>query len=153
MNSGKTDNVINATRGQQLVHVMREVKKIQEDPKLSKTTEFIIDEVNISKFVMVIRPIEGLYDGLTIYFELEVPTNYPAPGYPISVKCLDNIYHPNIFSGGRICLKYDGVGNFESGFKETLENLVVAVNYIFIHPSNYGYGDNMPKHMEDTKIG
>lgn len=150
MNSVGTDNIINVTRGQQLIHVIREVKKIQEDPKLNKTTEFIIDEANISKFIMIIRPIEGLYMDLTIYFELNVPIGYPAPGHPINVKCLDNIYHPNIFSGGRLCLKYDGVGNFDSGFKETLENLVVAVNYIFIHPENYGYGSNMPKHMENT---
>jgi ubiquitin-protein ligase len=144
------DNIINVSRGQQLVHVMREIKKIQEDPNLNSTTEFIIDESNISKFTMIIRPNDGLYMGLIIYFELEVPNMYPAPGHPINAKCLDNIYHPNIFSGGRLCLKYDGVGNLESGFKETLENLVIAINYLFVHPENYGYGNDMPKNMQET---
>ncbi|VBB17606.1 hypothetical protein YASMINEVIRUS_69 [Yasminevirus sp. GU-2018] len=143
-------NVINVTRGQQLLFVQREIRKIQADPHLSKTTEFIVDESDISKFIMLIKPAEGLYAGLTISFELTVPVGYPAPGHPINAKCMDSIYHPNIFTGGKLCLKYDGVGNLDSGFKETLENLVVAINYLFMHPENYGYGADMPENMRET---
>jgi len=146
----KKENIINVSRGQQLIHVMKEIKKIQEDSNLNSTTEFIIDEANISKFIMMIRPKEGLYTDLTIGFELVIPDNYPAPGHPIVAKCLENIYHPNIYSEGRLCLTFDGVGNLETGYKETLENLVIAVNYLFVHPGNYGYGQDMPKNIYET---
>jgi ubiquitin-protein ligase len=143
------DSVISVSRNAQLLFVQKEVNAINKNKILSKTTEFVIDESDISKFNVLIKPIEGLYSGLTIPFELTIPINYPAPGHPILAKCLENIYHPNIFSGGRLCLKYDGVGNFESGFKETLENLIIALNYLFVHPENYGYGKNMPEEVKE----
>lgn len=150
MMATKKDKIINVSRGQQLGYVMREIRKIEQDPNLNTTVEFIIDEADISKFNIVITPNEGLYKDLKIYFELMIPEQYPAPGHPIQAKCLESIYHPNIYSGGRLCLTYDGVGNLESGFKETLENLVVAINYLFLHPENYGYGEDMPQHTYDT---
>lgn len=137
-----TTNIINVPRRQQLMFVLKEIKKIQIDPVISKTTEFVVDESDISKFIVFIRPNEGLYLGLIISFELTVPIAYPAPGHPIQAKCLDAIYHPNIYAGGRLCLQYDGVGNLETGYKETLENLVVAINYLFVHPGNTGYGSS-----------
>ena len=144
-------NIINVTRRQQLMFVLKEIKKIQMDPILNKTTKFIIDETNITKFIVLINPNEGMYMGIIISFELTVPTEYPAPGHPIKVKCLDSIYHPNIYLNGNLCLKYDGVGNLETGFKETLENLIVAINYLFVHPNNTGFdGIDMNINMQNT---
>lgn len=144
-------NVINISRTKQLLYVMQEIKGIQENPNLNQTVEFIIDEANMEKFNLVVRPKDGLYEGLIINFELEVPIDYPAPGNPIIARCLDNIYHPNIFAGGRLCLIYDGIGNLDTGFKETLENLVVAINYLFLHPANTGVaGKIMAKHDKET---
>lgn len=139
------------SRNKQLLFVQKEIHKIQNDSNFNKTTRFIIDESNLARFTMIIEPIEGLYKDLTISFELNVPENYPAPGNPIKVRCLDNIYHPNFFQRGRLCLEYDGVGNVDTGYKETLENLVVAINYMFIHPENYGHSDKkMPETMKQT---
>jgi ubiquitin-protein ligase len=144
------DQIINVPRNSQLLFVQKEINAINKNPILNKTTEFIIDDTDISRFNVLIKPNEGLYAGLSIPFELTVPVNYPAPGHPITAKCSENIYHPNIFSGGRLCLKYDGIGSLEFGFKETLENLIVALNYLFMHPENYGYGTDMPDHMKET---
>ena len=150
MHHNKKDKIINVTKGQQLMYVIKEVKKIQDDPNFNTYIEFIIDEADMSKFIMIIRPTDGLYKDLTMHFELTVPEGYPAPGHPIKAICSDNIYHPNIFEGGYLCLTYDGVGNLDTGFKETLENLVIAIKYLFEHPGNYGYGKKMPEHMHDT---
>lgn len=130
------NKVTGASRGPQLLFVMKEINAIEKNPNLNNTTRFIIDEKDLSRFNVIIKPIEGLYIGLEIHFELYVPENYPAPGNPIQAKCLDPIYHPNIFEEGRLCLYYDNVGNYETGYKETLENLIVALNYLFIHPGN-----------------
>jgi len=150
-NQATKKNVVNISRTKQLLYVMQEIKNIQENPNLNQTVEFIIDESNMEKFNLVVRPKDGLYEGLIINFELGVPIDYPAPGSPIFAKCLDNIYHPNIFVGGRLCLTYDGIGNLDTGFKETLENLVIAINYLFLHPANTGIdGKIMPKHDKET---
>ena len=139
------------SRNKQLLFVQKEIHGIQNDSNFNKTTYFIIDESNLAKFTMVIEPIEGLYKDLSISFELNVPANYPAPGNPIEVKCLDSIYHPNFFRQGKLCLEYDGIGNLDTGYKETLENLVVAINYMFIHPENYGHSDNkMPESVKQA---
>src|SRR5579872_3885211 len=144
-NNNKLTGVSGST---QLLFVQKEIKNIQKNPTLNNTTEFIIDDSDISRFNMIIKPFEGLYQGISVPFELTVPQDYPAQGHPITARCLENIYHPNIFAHGRLCLKYDGIGNLDTGFKESLENLVVAVNYLFAHPSNYGYdGEIMPEHM------
>jgi ubiquitin-protein ligase len=139
------------SRNKQLLFVQKEIHKIQNDSNFNKTTQFIINESNLAEFTMVITPIEGLYKDVTISFQLKVPTNYPAPGNPIEIKCLNNIYHPNVFQQGKLCLKYDGIGDLDTGYKETLENLVVAINYMFIHPENYDHSDKkMPESMKRT---
>lgn len=145
-----TEPTITIPRKSQLLFVQKEIQSINNNPILNKTTEIIVDDSDISRFNVLIKPNEGLYVDLSIPFELTVPENYPAPGHPIIAKCLESIYHPNIFSGGRLCLKYDGIGSLESGFKESLENLIVALNYLFMHPENYGYGDEMPENMKKT---
>lgn len=147
----QSQRINGVSRGEQLLFVQREVRDILKNSDLNKTTDFVIDDSDISKFIMIIKPIEGLYEGLSIPFELSVPENYPWPGAPINARCLENIYHPNIFEKGRLCLKYDGIGNLGVGYKETLENLVVAINYLFMHPENYDYdGNAMPEHMKAT---
>ena len=140
-----------ASRSEQLIFVQKEIRAILKNPDLNKSTDFIINDANISIFTMIITPVEGLYKGLSIHFELKVPEHYPMPGSPIDAHCLDVIYHPNIFEKGRLCLTYDGIGSFGAGYKETLENLVVAINYLFIHPGNYDYNNSvMPADIMTT---
>lgn len=139
-------------RGRQLIHVLKEIKTIENNSNLNKTTKFIIDESDISEFIMIIKPNEGFYKDIDINFKLTVPLEYPKPGSQIKPVCATVIYHPNIFEHGRICIQYDNIGNMESGFKETLENLVIAINYMFIHPNNYGYGVEMPESVKTTII-
>lgn len=140
--------VTGVSRGEQLLFVQKEIRNIMKNTDLNKTTDFVVDDSDISKFTMIITPIEGLYVGLSIPFELTVPQDYPLPGAPIDARCIENIYHPNIFEKGRLCLKYDTIGNLGVGYKETLENLVVAINYLFLHPENYG--NDMPDDMKST---
>jgi len=151
MNRFTLDSAIHVSQGKQTIHVMKEIKKIENDPNLNKTTKFIINESNITSFIMLIEPFEGLYKGTSIPFRLTVPSMYPAPGNPIHAECIDPIYHPNIARDGKLCLHYDSVGDMESGYKETLENLVIGINYLFIHPGNYT-NENIPNDFKETVL-
>jgi ubiquitin-protein ligase len=135
-------------RSKQLVYVLKEVTSAMKNPEISKTIQIIIDD-NLSKYKMIVVPCEGLYKGITIDFELSVPINYPAPGNPIKVKCKTDIPHPNIFQNGELCLYYDGVGDIEKGYKETLESLLHAINYWTIHPGNYSE-NKIPTHIRQN---
>ena len=132
----RTKKIDNALRTKQLLFVLKEIKQIQSNEIFNHIT-FITNEADMSTFNIIIKPQEGLYKGLDIPFMLKVPDEYPAPGNPIVAKCLEDIYHPNIYSDGKLCLVYDSISNMETGYKETLENLILGVNYIFIHPDNY----------------
>lgn len=152
-----SQSIINISRSQQLMHVQKEIQALMKDSSLNKTTEFITNESNMSDITMVIKPIEGLYKDLTIYFQLTIPNNYPAPGNPIDAKCLNDIYHPNIYSSGKLCLYYDNIGCLDSGYKETLENLVIGVNYLFLNPGNKTVTDeseftNIVRNVNEYKL-
>lgn len=146
-----TDSVLTINRGKQLMHVLKEVRAAQKNQDLAKTTEIEFKESDLSRYYVTITPVEGLYEGITIKFVLTVPQNYPAAGHPIQPKCLTDIYHPNLHSGGRVCLHLDGVGNFESGFKETLESLLYGLNYLFLQPGNVS-ADNMKEKTRQTYV-
>ena len=115
MHGPNSENLIGVTRGAQLIHVQKEIRSIENNPHLNKINKFVIAEHNLGSFILIVSPSEGLYRELSIPFELTVPINYPSPGNPINARCLENIYHPNIFESGRLCLKYDGTGNLDIG--------------------------------------
>lgn len=45
---------------------------------------------------------EGFYKGINVIFELNVSENYPLE--PPKVKCLTELFHPNIDLDGNVCL-------------------------------------------------
>uniref|UniRef100_A0A7S4G6G7 UBC core domain-containing protein n=1 Tax=Eutreptiella gymnastica TaxID=73025 RepID=A0A7S4G6G7_9EUGL len=65
-------------------------------------------EDDSSLLTLIIKPIDGYYNGGRIEFEISIPVEYPA--MPPHVKCLTPILHPNIGTGfrdrwdGEICL-------------------------------------------------
>jgi ubiquitin-protein ligase len=128
------DSLIGISRGNQLLKVQKELSGCRN--KYREMIDFEIDDSDISKFIMIYRPPEGLYKGLVIRFQLTVPENYPLPGNQIDIKCLTNIFHPNIFTGGKLCLQLDGMGCYDEGYRESLENLILGVFYLFLHPNN-----------------
>ena len=137
-----------STEGSRAIHVLKEIKQIEENDNLNKMVKFIIDEKDMTNFKAIIAPVDGLYQGLSFNFLFNVPFDYPMVGNPIVAKCLDNIYHPNIYTDGRLCLYYDWNGSMESGYKETLENLILGINYLFVHPANHG--SDIPKNIKET---
>jgi ubiquitin-protein ligase len=154
-----TDSNLSINRGRQLMYVLKEVMALQKNEELAKTTEFTINESDLSQYRLKITPDTGLYQGVPIKFTLKVPSNYPATGYPIQPTCLTDIYHPNLHSGGRVCLHLDGIGSFETGYKETLDGLVNGLHYLFQHPGNRSVEDmserervTIEKNIEQFKI-
>lgn len=82
--------------------LLRLTKDINDlNPQENCKVEFP-DPNNICHFTLKVRPNEGFYKGISICFEFNVPENYPVE--PPKVKCLTEIFHPNIDLDGNVCL-------------------------------------------------
>jgi len=57
---------------------------------------------DLFSFTVTITAEEGYWEGGTVSFRFDVPSNYPfnAP----KIKCGERIYHPNVNAEGRVCL-------------------------------------------------
>lgn len=60
------------------------------------------DPDDIYHFKYTVTPDEGFYKEIKVVFEFEFPETYPYE--PPKVKCLTEIYHPNIDVEGNVCL-------------------------------------------------
>ena len=60
------------------------------------------DSNDLFHFTLNILPVEGYYKGINVLFEFNISNNYPFD--PPKVKCLTEIYHPNIDVNGNVCL-------------------------------------------------
>lgn len=66
-------------------------------------TEVDLPEVdNIMKLKVKVTPTDGLYQGATFSFDLDIPHNYPYE--PPKATCTTMVYHPNIDLEGHVCL-------------------------------------------------
>lgn len=93
------------------------------------------DEDNMEQVKVAIAPNDGHYKGGRFVFELDLNDGYPqtAPG----IRCLSNVYHPNIdmvdgYSEGEICLNL-----LDEGFSSelTLEDYVQGLLFLFYNPN------------------
>ncbi len=134
--NGQNQVSIPISRSKQILFVRKEIESIQKNDTYKNVVKFVLDDANGHEFIVIITPQDGLYKDISIEFLLTIPPNYPAPGNKIQVKCLEYIFHPNLYKNGSVCLTYDGIGNMENGYKETLNHLIDGLIYLFLQPGN-----------------
>ncbi|XP_017772385.1 PREDICTED: NEDD8-conjugating enzyme UBE2F-like isoform X1 [Nicrophorus vespilloides] len=90
------------------------IKEVQE-MLLPTNCTVSYDNVNdLSSFMLIVKPIEGYWQGGKFRFAIEVPEEYNM--VPPKVKCLTKLWHPNINESGEVCLSLlrqhsvDGLG-------------------------------------------
>ncbi|XP_060078872.1 uncharacterized protein LOC132558342 [Ylistrum balloti] len=84
-----------------------------------------------------VAPSSGAYKGGKFKFEIYIVNDYPE--YPPEVRCLTEIYHPNIDTddtdseGSNICVSLLEQGEWDSNM--TLEHCVQAILFLFFNPN------------------
>lgn len=58
----------------------------------------------VCEYLYTVAVVQGIYAGKTYRFRILVPEAYPFMSP--KVKCLDQIYHPNIDYEGNVCLEF-----------------------------------------------
>ncbi|CAL1536615.1 unnamed protein product [Lymnaea stagnalis] len=122
---------LNGSLLKEVHRLRRDIKKLTVDQAQFEDFETDCDEWGIT-FNVLISPNDGHYRGATFRFKFEIPANYPEKSPYI--RCLNNIYHPNIDFGedGTVCVNLldkdwqPGVG---------LDGCVMAVLFLFYEPN------------------
>jgi len=91
-NKGKRQNAVE----------LRVQKDLAEMDPLPGTEVDLPDPNNIMKLKVKVTPTDGLYQGATFSFDLDIPSNYPYE--PPKATCTTLVYHPNIDLEGHVCL-------------------------------------------------
>ena len=91
-----------------------------------------IDPKDITKFKLVIKPQEGIYEGGKWEFSFDCPPDFP--NNPPKVHCLTQIYHPNIDLEGHVCLSTLRVDKDWSPVT-TLNHVVYGILSLFLYPN------------------
>ena len=82
-------------------------KRMQQDLSNFDESEEIrldvVDDNESQSYYLMIQPGQNsIWIGFDIKFQVEFPHNYPFK--PLSIKCLTQVFHPNITDDGKICL-------------------------------------------------
>ena len=89
-----------------------EYKQILSDPNYFYSVE--PDKQNFLKWnILIIGPSETIFEGAIIKCSIEFPKEYPNKA-PI-FKFIDNIFHPNIYPDGKVCISilHEGTDIYE----------------------------------------
>jgi len=83
--------------------LMKELKSLTGKDPLEGVQVCCPDDSNIHKWeVAIFGPPETIYEGGYFKAELEFPSDYPMS--PPSMKFLCDMWHPNVYTDGRICI-------------------------------------------------
>jgi len=79
-----------------------------------------IDNKNLFKWnILLFGPSETIFEGGIFKCELDFSSNYPNK--PPKFKFIDNIFHPNIYVNGQVCISILHEGNDIYGYEHISE--------------------------------
>ncbi len=108
-----------------------ELKQQQEDPNYYYSIN--PDKNNFLKWnILLLGPIDTIFEGGIFNCIIEFPKEYPNK--PPTFKFIDNMFHPNIYSDGRVCISILHEGSDIYGYEDISErwNPSHSVNSILL---------------------
>ena len=92
--------------------------------------------------VLLFGPVDTIFEGGIFKCELVFPNNYPFK--PPQFRFITNIYHPNIYADGKVCISILHEGKDEWGYEKDSErwNPTQNVNSILLSIISLLYSPN-----------
>lgn len=101
-----------------------EIQSIQLPPGASLSAEASKEDGYAMEIEYTMQVAEGIYEGRTLQFCLRVPNAYPFR--PPKLRCLSDVFHPNIDRDGNVCMEILRLGWRPShGLESVFANLYV----------------------------
>jgi ubiquitin-protein ligase len=100
------------------IRIPKEYEKLTNDP-----VENVILEINPSNIFewnfVIFGPKDTPYEGGTYQGILSIPKEYPLR--PPQVKFTTKLFHPNVYTDGKLCISILHEGKDETGYENDLE--------------------------------
>eukprot|EP01119_Soliformovum_irregulare_P019685 TRINITY_DN6291_c0_g1_i2.p1 TRINITY_DN6291_c0_g1~~TRINITY_DN6291_c0_g1_i2.p1 ORF type:complete len:411 (-),score=118.16 TRINITY_DN6291_c0_g1_i2:95-1327(-) len=80
---------------------------------------------------IILTPVEGMYEGSRVVFNMRLPENYPQSP-PTLVSCKTKIFHPNVTFDGRVCFNMFS-GEWNASYR--LEQFVNGLLWLLANPN------------------
>jgi len=111
--------------------LMSELKEINKDPNYFFSVLPNEDNFMEWSFIMI-GPPDTFYEGGIFNGILNFPKNYP--NHPPKLKFVTNIYHPNIYQDGNVCISilHEGIDEYEYESVNERWNPSQSVNTILL---------------------
>ncbi|PWA50493.1 Ubiquitin-conjugating enzyme E2 13 [Artemisia annua] len=116
----------------------------------------LVDESNIFEWsVTIIGPPDTLYDGGFFNARMTFPNDYPVN--PPTVRFTSDVWHPNVYSDGKVCISIlhppgDDPNGYETAIERwnpvhTVESIVLSIISMLSSPN-----DESPANVDAAKM-
>nr|P25868.1 RecName: Full=Ubiquitin-conjugating enzyme E2 7; AltName: Full=E2 ubiquitin-conjugating enzyme 7; AltName: Full=Ubiquitin carrier protein 7; AltName: Full=Ubiquitin-protein ligase 7 [Triticum aestivum] len=138
----------------------RRASSSRSSSEISRTTPSMgfqlgfVDDSNVFEWqVTIIGPPETLYDGGYFNAIMSFPQNYPNS--PPTVRFTSEMWHPNVYPDGRVCISIHPPGDDPNGYElaserwtpvHTVESIVLSIISMLSSPN-----DESPANIEAAK--
>lgn len=144
-----------------------QLKSYAKNPSVDGLT-FIYNPENVTKIKFTIKcPDDSFWHDQTLTGDIDVPNNYPFSPPTVHFTC--NLYHPNIYSDGKVCISI--LNETQDQFKYfkleelwspaiDLTTIIVSIWNVLLEPNIESpanvdamkdYRDNLPLFIEKTR--
>ncbi|KAL5697789.1 E2 ubiquitin-conjugating enzyme [Ranunculus cassubicifolius] len=133
--------------------LQKQLKELTKHP-VDGFSAGLLDDNDIFKWgVTIIGPPDTLYDGGFFNAVMEFPKNYPNS--PPSVRFTSDMWHPNVYSDGKVCISILHEGVDPHGYElaserwtpvHTVESIVISIISMLSSPN-----DESPANVDAAK--
>ena len=100
--------------------IFKDIQDIESDPDLGSQFTISQNETDSLKYnVQIYGADDTIYEGYEINGILQFPENYPWS--PPSFQFSDKLWHPNIYTDGKVCISILHSGIDETGYESECE--------------------------------
>eukprot|EP00276_Gloeochaete_wittrockiana_P008534 CAMPEP_0184643222 /NCGR_PEP_ID=MMETSP0308-20130426/23_1 /TAXON_ID=38269 /ORGANISM="Gloeochaete witrockiana, Strain SAG 46.84" /LENGTH=169 /DNA_ID=CAMNT_0027070989 /DNA_START=105 /DNA_END=614 /DNA_ORIENTATION=+ len=124
--------------------LMKQLRELNKNP-VEGFSAGLIDETNPYEWsICIVGPVDSLYEGGMFNAVLSFPKDYPVS--PPKMKFVSEMYHPNVYPDGRVCISIlHPPGNDPYGYESaserwspvhTVETILLSVISLLSSPSD-----------------
>ena len=116
---------------------MKDLKKMQDENNDDTIQAIPSDESIYDWTAIVCGPDETEWEGGVFKLRMKFPEQYPYK--PPEVRFLTNIYHPNVYTDGKICLDILQ-GNWSPVYD--VQSILISIQQLLTDPNNKSPANN-----------
>ena len=120
----------------------KELRQLNESPSELFTIGLVNEDDLFTWCGIIFGPSDTIYEGGMFRFEMKFPSKFPIE--PPSFRFLNSVFHPNVYSDGRVCISILNKGEDQFGYEATderwtpvrsIESILISICSIIADPN------------------